>query len=85
MFERLAENYDTKMKICQTALELVPERSAVFIDSGSTLLCFARLLKSRVGYTVIQEDRHSERHDAHCCRRQRKGALLLDGAVRLVE
>ena len=41
------------MQICREALALVPDNAVIFIDAGSTTLCFAQLLSQRSGYTVI--------------------------------
>ena len=50
---RLSINQDVKMQICREALSLVPDQAVIFIDAGSTTLCFAQLLSQRSGYTVI--------------------------------
>ena len=41
------------MQICREALALIPDSAVIFIDAGSTTLCFAQLLSQRSGYTVI--------------------------------
>lgn len=50
---RMSEQQDSKLKICEKVLELIPNGSVLFLDTGSTALCLARLLKSRSGYTII--------------------------------
>lgn len=50
---RMAEAQESKMKIGRKLLELIPENAFLYLDTGSTTLSFARLLKERSGYTVI--------------------------------
>ena len=50
---RLSINQDSKMRICQEAFQFIPEHAVIFIDAGSTALCFAQLLSQKSGYTVI--------------------------------
>ena len=50
---RLSINQNIKMQICREALALVPENAVIFIDAGSTALCFAQLLSQQSGFTVI--------------------------------
>lgn len=50
---RLAERQEQKIQICKKALEFIPDRAILYIDTGSTALCMARLLRARSGYTVI--------------------------------
>lgn len=50
---RLEINQNSKMQICQEAFQYIPEGAVIFIDAGSTTLCFAQLLSQKSGYTVI--------------------------------
>lgn len=50
---RITEALESKMKISKKLLEMIPEDTFLYLDTGSTTLCFARLLKERSGYTVI--------------------------------
>lgn len=50
---RLTINQNVKMQICREALALVPDNAVIFIDAGSTALCFAQLLSQRSCYTII--------------------------------
>ncbi len=51
--ERMNRMPDAKMQICRKALELIPEHATIFIDTGSTTLYFARMLRALSGYTII--------------------------------
>ena len=51
--KRSMENHELKERIARKALSLMPSPAIVFIDTGSTPLCFAQLLKPLSGYTVI--------------------------------
>lgn len=51
--KRIVENVDKKNAVAARALELVPDRATVFIDSGSTTVCAARQLAVRSGFTVV--------------------------------
>lgn len=51
--KKIEMNATAKMHICQKALELIPPKSVIFIDNGSTTLYMARLLKHLSGYTII--------------------------------
>lgn len=51
--ERMNRMPDAKMQICQKALELIPEHATIFIDTGSTTLYMAQLLRAMSGYTII--------------------------------
>lgn len=50
---RLSINRDSKILICQEVFQFIPENAVIFIDAGSTALCFAQLLSQKSGYTVI--------------------------------
>lgn len=47
------DNQEIKMRICQKALDYIPDHAVLFLDTGSTVLCMAQLLKDRSGYTII--------------------------------
>lgn len=51
--ERMTRMADAKLKICQKALEYLPEHATIFMDCGTTTLCLARLLRQRSGHTII--------------------------------
>lgn len=50
---RLGENTELKKRVAEKALEYLPEKGVVFLDSGSTVSCFARLLNRRSGLTIV--------------------------------
>ncbi len=50
---RLLSHQEERLKICEKALEYIPEQAIIFLDTGSTALCMAKLLKSRSGCTII--------------------------------
>lgn len=50
---RLSINQDSKMQICEEVFQYIPDGAVIFIDAGSTTLCFAQLLSQKSGYTVI--------------------------------
>lgn len=50
---KLDANLSLKQKICEKALEFIPENSVIYLDTGSTVACLAKLLRSRVGLTII--------------------------------
>ncbi len=50
---RMTEAQESKMKISRKLLEFIPEHAFLYLDTGSTILCFAKLLKEHSGYTVI--------------------------------
>lgn len=50
---RLGEHTDAKLRICEKALAMIPDGSVLYLDTGSTPLCLARLLKPREGLTII--------------------------------
>lgn len=50
---RITENPELKMKICQKMLEMIPDSAVIFLDTGSTTLCMAKLLKKCSGHTII--------------------------------
>jgi len=50
---RSQENVDAKTKIAQAALELIPDKGVIILDSGSTTYSIAKLLTIRKGITVF--------------------------------
>jgi DeoR family fructose operon transcriptional repressor len=42
-----------KNRICQKALDYLPEQGVIFLDTGSTVMCFAGLLSKKSGLTII--------------------------------
>lgn len=50
---RMTSSYDVKMQVCQKAFEYIPDHAVLFLDTGSTTLCMANLLKEKSGYTII--------------------------------
>ena len=50
---RLMDHQDIKMKLCEKAMEFIPEHAVLYLDTGSTVLCFAKLLQQLSGYTII--------------------------------
>ncbi len=50
---RMTEAQESKRKIGEKLLELIPEHAFLYLDTGSTTLCFAKLLKECSGYTII--------------------------------
>lgn len=50
---RLSINHELKLQICQETFQFIPDGAVIFIDAGSTSLCFAELLSQKRGYTVI--------------------------------
>jgi DeoR/GlpR family transcriptional regulator of sugar metabolism len=50
---RFQENDEIKTKIAQAALELIPEKGVVILDTGSTTYSIAKLLTLSHGLTVI--------------------------------
>ena len=53
ILERLNENILEKKSIAKEALSLISEKEAIFLDSGTTILELAKLLKSYENLTVV--------------------------------
>lgn len=53
MENRIDINTDIKTKLCQKALEFIPDHGVIFLDSGSTIHCLSQLLYQTSGYTII--------------------------------
>lgn len=51
--DKITQNQDLKTLICQKALELIPNDSVVYLDTGSTVTYLASFLKSRNDLTII--------------------------------
>lgn len=47
------ENKDAKNSIAKKALDYIPDGSTIFLDSGSTVLALAELLKLKSGLTIF--------------------------------
>jgi DeoR/GlpR family transcriptional regulator of sugar metabolism len=50
---RSLENMELKSRIAQSALELIPNNGVVILDSGSTILCLAKLLAIKKHLSII--------------------------------
>ncbi len=50
---RAMENHEAKSAIASRALDYIDGNSVIFIDSGSTLLCFARLFPASMGLALV--------------------------------
>ena len=50
---RIKEREDSKSKICKKAFELLQNKSVLYLDTGSTILYLAKLLKGSSGHTII--------------------------------
>ena len=51
--DKLLENIDKKYKIAQKAVEIIPRKSVVILDSGTTVLQIAKLLNSRSDLVIV--------------------------------
>lgn len=51
--KRLVENVDAKNLLAEKALEYIPERGVIFLDSGSTMLCLAKRVSILSGLTIV--------------------------------
>lgn len=54
--EKKTSNADEKIKIAQTAVNLIPEKASVFLDAGTSTWHIAFLLTGRKDLTVITAD-----------------------------
>lgn len=50
---RLLENIDRKFKIAKKAIEMIPEKGVVILDSGTTVLQIAKLLNFKRDLVII--------------------------------
>lgn len=51
--EKMFKNMDKKLKIAQRAVEMIPEKGVVVLDSGTTTLQIAKLLKYKSDLVII--------------------------------
>lgn len=51
--ERLSENIEKKQKLCRTAMQFVSENDVIFLDSGSTPIELAKLIRDNIKHAVI--------------------------------
>lgn len=51
--DRMKVREDSKIKICEKAMELLQDKSVLFLDTGSTPLCLAKMLRNVAGRTII--------------------------------
>lgn len=51
--DKLLENIDKKFKIAQKAVEMVPEKGVVILDSGTTVLQIAKLLNLKSNLVIV--------------------------------
>lgn len=50
---RINQDSELKTKLCERALDFVPNTGVIFLDAGSTIVHLARLLSQRSGYTIV--------------------------------
>lgn len=50
---KFGANTELKQRICEKAAMMVPDNAVVYLDTGSTAACLAKLLSERVGLTII--------------------------------
>lgn len=53
METRIEEKTNIKTKLCQKAMDFIPDQGVIFLDSGSTIHCLAQLLYQESGYTIV--------------------------------
>lgn len=53
MLSRIDTNLHIKNAICKKALEYLPNQGVIYLDTGSTVTCFASMLHERNGLTII--------------------------------
>jgi DeoR family fructose operon transcriptional repressor len=53
MAVRISSDLSIKDRICQKALEYLPEQGVIFLDTGSTVMYFAGLLSKKSGLIII--------------------------------
>ena len=51
--DKLLKNADKKFKIAQKAIEMIPEKGVVILDSGTTALQIAKLLNRRSDLVIV--------------------------------
>lgn len=72
---RAALNISEKQLIAHKALDLIKERCSIFLDSGSTMMCFARALPD-AGYYIVTADPNIA---LEVIRRQHTSVTLIGG------
>lgn len=55
MNARITADLSVKEKISQRALDFLPDQGVIFLDCGSTVTCFAKLLSQKSGLTIITD------------------------------
>lgn len=50
---RINKDADIKIKLCEKALEFLPQTGVIYLDAGSTIVHLARLLSQRTGCTIV--------------------------------
>ena len=50
---RINKDADIKTKLCEKALEFIPQTGVIYLDSGSTIVHMAQLLAQRAGCTIV--------------------------------
>jgi len=53
MTSRIDSDLALKMMLSKKALEYLPDQGVVYLDTGSTVTCFAQLLSEKSGLTII--------------------------------
>lgn len=51
--ERLTENREKKQKLCLTAMQFIEENDVIFIDSGSTPIELAKLIRDHIKHATV--------------------------------
>lgn len=51
--EKMSTNQDLKVSVCHKALEMIPSQTIVYLDTGSTMTCLAKMLALRNDVTII--------------------------------
>jgi DeoR family fructose operon transcriptional repressor len=50
---RINKNADLKTRLCEKALEFIPQTGVIYLDAGSTMVHMAKLLSQRSGCTIV--------------------------------
>ncbi len=53
MASRIDEDLGPKEVICRKAMGMIPEQGVIYLDTGSTVTCLARMLREKSGLTII--------------------------------
>ena len=51
--QKLSENAREKVSIAKKAMEMIPKRGAIFLDAGSTIFEFSKLLTLQIGLSIF--------------------------------